>query len=71
MDYLVVKIIYVVIFLAFIPVFFKILRAIEIEKYFKKGMTIEIRLAYILFSIILSQLLTSGIERIFSLILSV
>lgn len=71
MNDLVIKIIYVIIFIGFVPVFFKILKALEIEKYFKKGMTTEIKLAYILFSIILSQILTSGIERIFSLVLSV
>lgn len=67
MNEFVLKIIYVIIFIAFIPVFFKILRSLEIEKYFKKGMTLEIKIAYVLFSIILSELLTSAIERIFCL----
>lgn len=64
---MITKIVYIVCFILFIPIIFKILRAIEIEKYFKTGHVNEIRLAYIIISIVIAELLTQGIERIFSL----
>lgn len=60
------KYIYVCIFLMFLPLFFFILRASELEKHFKQGKVFEIRLAYILFSMILSFLATKSIELLFS-----
>ena len=48
------KYVFIVIFLLFIPIFFFILRATELEKKFKQGHIVEIYLAYILFSLILS-----------------
>ena len=61
------KYIFVIIFLLFIPIFFFILRAMELEKKFKQGHITEIYLAYILFSMILAFLATKSIELIFSL----
>lgn len=61
------KYIFVSLFVLFIPLCFKILKSLEIEKYFKPGKTLEIRISYIIFSIILAELLTCGFERIFSL----
>ena len=60
------NIIYLIVFLLFIPIFFMILRAMEIEKKFKQGHIVEIYLAYILFSLILAFLATKSIQFIFS-----
>lgn len=61
------KYVFVIIFLLFIPIFFFILHALEIEKKFKQGHIVEIYLSYILFSMILAYLSTKSIELIFSL----
>jgi len=60
------KYIFLIVFLLFIPIFFLILRAMELEKKFKQGHIAEIYLAYILFSIILAYLSTRAFEFIFS-----
>lgn len=60
------NIIFIIVFLLFIPIFFMILRAMELEKKFKQGHIVEIYLAYILFSMILAFLATKSIEFIFS-----
>lgn len=60
------KYVFIIIFLLFIPIFFFILRAMELEKKFKQGHVFEIYLAYILFSLILAYLSTRAIEFIFS-----
>ena len=60
------KYVFIVIFLLFIPIFFFILRATELEKKFKQGHIVEIYLAYILFSLILAYLTTKSIQFIFS-----
>jgi len=60
------KYIFLIVFLLFIPIFFFILRAMELEKKFKQGHIAEIYLAYILFSIILAYLSTRALEFIFS-----
>ena len=60
------KYVFIIVFLLFIPIFFFILRAMELEKKFKQGHIVEIYLAYILFSLILAFLTTKSIEFIFS-----
>ncbi|MCR5462887.1 MAG: hypothetical protein K6E87_07490 [bacterium] len=60
------NIIYIIVFILFIPIFFMILRAMELEKKFKQGHIVEIYLAYILFSMILSFLAVKSIAFIFS-----
>jgi len=64
------KYVFIVIFLLFIPIFFFILRATELEKKFKQGHIVEIYLAYILFSLILAYLTTKSIQFIFSTFVS-
>ncbi len=59
--------VYFLILVLFIPVFFTIFRALEIEKYFKKGKILEIRMAYILFSLIFAKLSADVISTIFYL----
>ncbi|MBP5445775.1 MAG: DUF1146 domain-containing protein [Acholeplasmatales bacterium] len=62
------KYVYIIVFLLFIPIFFFILRAMELEKKFKQGHITEIYLAYILFSMILAYLTTKSIQLLFSFI---
>ena len=64
------KYVFIVIFLLFIPIFFFILKATELEKKFKQGHIVEIYLAYILFSLILAYLTTKSIQFIFSTFVS-
>ena len=64
------KYVFIVIFLLFIPIFYFILRATELEKKFKQGHIVEIYLAYILFSLILAYLTTKSIQFIFSTFVS-
>ena len=64
------KYVFIVIFLLFIPIFFFILKAMELEKKFKQGHIVEIYLAYILFSLILAYLTTKSIQFIFSTFVS-
>lgn len=64
------KYVFIVIFLLFIPIFFFILKAMELEKKFKQGHIVEIYLAYILFSLILAFLTTKSIQFIFSTFVS-
>ena len=61
------KYIYITVFILFIPMFFIILKAMELEKKFKQGHIFEIRLAYVLFCLILASLATGAVKLIFSL----
>jgi uncharacterized membrane protein YwzB len=64
-------VLFIVFFLAFIPITFKVLMALEINLLFKQGKVMEIRLAYIGLSLILSYFLSSSIvgviERLYSI----
>lgn len=62
------KYIYLGVFIVFIPIMFKILQATRLEEAFKQGSIVQIRLAYFLGSIILAELATMAVERIFCLI---
>ena len=61
------KYIYVAVFLLFIPIVFKILMALHIEHKFEKGAIWQIKCAYILGTILIAELLTQAVERIFSI----
>lgn len=54
--------VYVFTFLLGIPLFWNILFALRFESIFQKGKVWQIRLAYVLVSIILSHLLAEGIN---------
>lgn len=59
------EIIELCVFILFIAVFFKILMAIRLERLFKQGAVLEIRLAYFLFSIVLAEIATCAFARTF------
>lgn len=65
-DQMISLIIYVVAFLLFFSLIFKILTSTRLDEAFKKGRVSEIRLAYILISIICSYLLCEFINRLLS-----
>lgn len=59
--------IFIVVFLLFIPIVFKLLRSLKFEHLFQQGKVFEIRCAYILATILISEILTQALERLFSL----
>lgn len=58
---------FLLVFVLLIPVFFLLLRKIKLERIFPQGAVLEIRISYVLLSIILAEITTQAIERIFSL----
>lgn len=65
-EQMVSLIIYVALFLLFFAIIFKILISSRLEECFKKGKVTEIRLAYIIISLICSYLLCEFINRLLS-----
>lgn len=61
------KYVYIIVFLLFVPIVFKILMALHIERKFERGAIWQIKMAYILGTILIAELLTQAVERIFSL----
>ena len=61
------NILYLVLFLFFCYLNYRIMRALNIESYFKKGRILEIRLAYIFIILILSDLLASLVIKLMTL----
>ena len=59
--------IFIVVFLLFIPIVFKLLRSLKFEHLFQQGKVFEIICAYILATILISEILTQALERLFSL----
>jgi len=59
-----IAVLFIVFFLGFIPLIFKVLVAMEIHLLFKQGKVMEIRLAYIAITLIISYLLASSITGI-------
>ena len=61
------NILYLVLLLFFCYLNYRIMRAFNIESYFKKGRILEIRLAYIFIILILSDLLASLVIKLMTL----
>lgn len=57
-------VLFILFFLALIPITFKVLMALEVNLLFKQGKVMEIRVAYIGLSIIFSYLVSKGIVEV-------
>lgn len=56
--------IFIIFFVVLIPGVFTILRKMNIERLFKQGAVAEIRITYIILTLIICELLTQVLERI-------
>ncbi len=55
-------------YIVMLPIVFKVLLALRLEQFFKKGATVEIKLGYVLATVIISKLFVDYFVEIESLV---
>lgn len=60
-------VIYIIVLLFFFSIIFKVLRASRLEECFKQGHIFEIRVAYVVISLIISYLLCEMVDKFLSI----